>query len=47
MFRALALRLGFLSDKGPTLETLDYTICIGSIPTFLYFYMLFAIPKLR
>ena len=28
---------GFLSDKGPTLETLDFTIRIGSTPTFLYF----------
>ena len=27
----------FASDEGPTLETLDYTIYIGSIPTFLYF----------
>ena len=27
----------FLSDEGPMLETLDYTICIGSTPTFLYF----------
>ena len=26
-----------LSDEGPTLETLDYTIHIGSTPTFLYF----------
>ena len=26
-----------LSDKGPMLKTLDYTIRIGSIPTFLYF----------
>ena len=25
------------SDKGPMLETLDYTIRIGSTPTFLYF----------
>ena len=25
------------SDEGPMLETLDYTIRIGSIPTFLYF----------
>ena len=25
----------FLSDEGPTLETLDYTIRIGSTPTFL------------
>ena len=24
-------------DEGPMLETLDYTICIGSTPTFLYF----------
>ena len=27
----------FLSDEGPTLETLDFTIRIGSIPTFSYF----------
>ena len=27
----------FLSDEGPTLETLHYTIRIGSTPTFLYF----------
>ena len=27
----------FLSDEGPMLETLDYTIRIGSAPTFLYF----------
>ena len=27
----------FLSDVGPTLETLDYTIRIGSTPTVLYF----------
>ena len=27
----------FLSDKGTTLETLDYTIRIRSTPTFLYF----------
>ena len=26
-----------LSDEGPMLETLDYTIRIGSTPTFLYF----------
>ena len=26
----------FLSDEGPTLETLDFTIRIGSTPTFLY-----------
>ena len=30
-------RLIFLSDEGPMLETLDYTIRIGSTPTFLYF----------
>ena len=29
--------LRFLSDKGPMLETLDYTIRIGSTPTILYF----------
>ena len=28
---------GFLSDEGPMLETLYYTIRIGSTPTFLYF----------
>ena len=27
----------FLSDEGPMFETLDYTIRIGSTPTFLYF----------
>ena len=27
----------FLSDEGPTLETLDFTIRIGSTATFLYF----------
>ena len=27
----------FLSDEGPMLETLDFTIRIGSTPTFLYF----------
>ena len=27
----------FLSDEEPMLETLDYTICIGNTPTFLYF----------
>ena len=27
----------FLSDEGPTLETLDFTIHIGSTPTVLYF----------
>ena len=27
----------FLSYEGPMLETLDYTIRIGSAPTFLYF----------
>ena len=29
----------FLSDEGPMLETLDYTIRIGSTPTFLYFHL--------
>ena len=34
----------FLSDEGPMLETLDYTIRIGSTPTILYFdlYLYFA-----
>ena len=41
-FRALALVVWFffslsLSDEESTLETLDYTIRIGSTPTFLYF----------
>ena len=27
----------FLSNEGPMLETLDYTIRVGSTPTFLYF----------
>ena len=27
----------FISDEGPTLETLDFTIRIDSTPTFLYF----------
>ena len=31
------LTLFFFSDEGPTLETLDFTIRIGSTPTFLYF----------
>ena len=30
-------QLTILSDEGPMLETLDYTIRIGSTPTFLYF----------
>ena len=32
-----AIEKQFLSDEGPMLETLDYTIRIGSTPTFLYF----------
>ena len=47
-------KLLFLSDEGPMLETLDYTIRIGSIPTFLYFdlylysaYAYFSVPKDR
>ena len=31
-------RANFLSDEGPTLETLDFAIRIGSTPTFLYFF---------
>ena len=27
----------FISDKGPMLETLDFTIHIGTTPTFFYF----------
>ena len=27
----------FLSDEGPTLETLNFTFHIGCTPTFLYF----------
>ena len=27
----------FLSDEGPKLETLDFTIRIGSVPTFFHF----------
>ena len=30
-------RANFLSDEGPTLETLDFAIRIGSTPTFSYF----------
>ena len=36
-FRALALRQRETNAEGPMLETLDYTIRIGSTPTFLYF----------
>ena len=38
----------FLSDEGPMLETLDYTIRIGGIPTFLYFdmYILYIYPSI-
>ena len=28
--------LMFLSDEGPTLETLDFAFYVGSTPTFLY-----------
>ena len=31
----------FLSDEGPTLETLDFAFYIGSTPTFLYFDLYF------
>ena len=37
--RHLAMTKGQYADKGPMLETLDYTIRIGSAPTFLYFDM--------
>ena len=36
-FTRFSIYFLFLSDEGPMLETLDYTIRIGSIPTFLYF----------
>ena len=36
----------FFSDEGPTLETLDYTIRIGSTPTFLYFNLYTYIVKI-
>ena len=32
----------FLSDEGPTLETLDFTIRIGSTPTFSYFDLIYT-----
>ena len=31
------IHVSVLSDEGPTLEKLDYTIRIGSTPNFLYF----------
>ena len=34
-----------LSDEGPMLETLDYTIHIGSTPTVLYFDLLQIVPS--
>ena len=41
----------FLSDEGSILETLDFTIRIGSTPTFLYFdlylYSAYAAHALR
>ena len=40
MFRALGLRQRGLSDEGPMLGTLDYTIRIARTPTFLYFDLL-------
>ena len=36
-FTRFSIYFLFLSDEGPMLETLDYTIRIGSTPTFLYF----------
>ena len=36
-FTRLLIYFLFLSDEGPMLETLDYTIRIGSIPNILYF----------
>ena len=34
----VSIAMDVLSDEGPMLETLDYTIRIGSTPTFLYFH---------
>ena len=34
----------FLSDEGPTLETLNFTFHIGSTPTFLYFDSYLTLP---
>ena len=34
----------FLSHEGPMLETLEYTIRIGSSPTFLYFDFISTLP---
>ena len=36
-FTRFSIYFLFLSDEGPMLETLDYTILIGSTPSFLYF----------
>ena len=36
-FSRFSIYFLFLFDEGPMLETLDYTIRIGSTPTFLYF----------
>ena len=36
-FTTMAMFPMFLSDEGPTLETLDFTIRIGSTPTFFIF----------
>ena len=36
-YLCINILIPFLSDEGPTLEMLDYTIRIGSTPTFLYF----------
>ena len=44
MYNQLAYFLShyyLLSDEGPTLETLDFTIHNGSTPTFLYFDLYF------
>ena len=34
----------FLSDEGPSLETLDFAFNIDSTPTFLYFDLYFTLP---
>ena len=37
----------FLSDEGPTLETLDFAFRIGSTPTFLYFELFFTVHQTK
>ena len=36
-YKKVVVLPGFLSDEGPMLETLDYTIRVGCTPTIFYF----------